>query len=120
MKTKLPAQIPGMMLAVLLSLLVGRAPVFAHGDRDGSEHSQLVGTWNVALTFVPIPTCNGGGPVPTLNTFLKGGEGCSFPPPAYSLAPGRGRESALGTTISRPASSSCSSTPTAAAVAARG
>ena len=91
MKTKLLTQIPGMTLAVLLALLVGQAPVFAHDDRDGAEHSKLEGTWNVTLTFVPNPAtgCTGGGPIPTLNTFLKDG-GMLFSPGSLFAGPGQG------------------------------
>ena len=83
-----------MTLAVPLALLVGLAPVFVHG----AEHGKLEGTWNVSLTFVadPVTGCTGQGPIPTLNTFLKGG-GMLFSGGSLFAGPGQGRGSALET-----------------------
>jgi hypothetical protein len=41
MRTRRFTRLPGMTLAVMLSLLVGQAPVFGHDDREGWEHRTL-------------------------------------------------------------------------------
>jgi hypothetical protein len=86
-----------MTLAVLLTLLVGQAPVFGYDDSAGREPRTLEGTW---LSEVKIVTCP---PAPhmviatfqTMITFMRGGiliEGGSpaTPPPAVSRSAGHG------------------------------
>jgi len=104
MKIRLLTQIPGMTLAVLLTLLVGQDLVFGHDD-DSREARKLEGTWNVTLRF-PEETCArpecgpcpGGGPdipIPTLNTFLKGG-GMVWSGGSLFVGPGQGSWEPLG------------------------
>jgi hypothetical protein len=104
MKTKLLTWIPGMTLAVLLTLLVGQDLVFGHDD-DSREPRKLEGTWDVTLSF-PKETCDrpecgacpGGGPkipLPTLNTFLKHG-GMLWSGSALFVGPGQGSWERLG------------------------
>jgi hypothetical protein len=52
MKTKLRTQIPGMTLAVLLTLLMGSA---------GADNRTLSGTWRVDVT---LTDCQSGTPLP--------------------------------------------------------
>jgi hypothetical protein len=104
MKIRLLTQIPGMTLAVLLTLLVGQDLVFGHDD-DCREPSKLEGTWDVTLRF-PKDTCNNpacggcpGGrpeiPIPNLNTFLKGG-GMVWSGGSLYVGPGQGFWECLG------------------------
>jgi len=101
MQTRQFTRFPGLALAVLFTLLAGSV---------GADDSKLEGTWDVTLQFT------GGGPgctsssmqFLTLNTFLKDGGMLFSSVVVYSLAPDRGRGSALGTIISWPASSSSS------------
>ncbi len=76
MKMKLLPQIPGMTLAVMLTLTVGQALVVgpeAHAAGGG----KLEGTWLMEATLVdcatgaplPIP----GNPFPALHTYMRGG-----------------------------------------------
>ena len=104
MKTKLLTWIPGTTLAVLLTLLVGQDLVFGHDD-DSREPRTLEGTWNVTLLFPPetcgrpeCGPCPGGGPdipIPTLNTFLKGG-GMVWSGGSLFVGPGQGFWELLG------------------------
>jgi hypothetical protein len=74
MQTRLFTRLPGLALAVLFTMLVGSV---------GADDSKLKGTWDVTLRFPKetcdrpeCGTCPGGQPdipIPTLNTFLKGG-----------------------------------------------
>jgi hypothetical protein len=74
----------GLALAVLFTMLVGSV---------GADDSKLKleGTWDVTLTFLPAPPtgCTGGGPIPTLNTFLKDG-GMLFSAGSLFAGPGQG------------------------------
>jgi hypothetical protein len=84
-----------MTLAVMLTLLVGQAPVFGHDDREGREHRTLEGTW---INEVKIVTCP---PAPhavlatfqTMITYMHGGiliEGGGPATPAVSSSAGHG------------------------------
>ena len=70
MQTRRFTQLPGLALAVLLSLLVGSA---------AAQPSKLVGTWNVTLRFPvcdAVCTCPGGVPnipIPALHLYQKHG-----------------------------------------------
>jgi hypothetical protein len=70
MQTRRFTQLPGLALAVLLSLLVSSA---------AAESSKLVGTWNVTLRFPvcdAICTCPGGVPnipIPALHQYQQHG-----------------------------------------------
>ncbi|SRR6266545_3508429 len=90
-------RLPGMTLAVMLTLLVGQGLVFGHDDREGWEHRTLEGTW---LNEVKIVTCP---PAPhavlatfqSLTTYMRGGilvegGGPATPPPAVSRSAGHG------------------------------
>jgi hypothetical protein len=105
MKTKLLTWIPGRTLAVLLTLLVGQDLVFGHDDDSREPGKLLEGTWSVTLLF-PLETCGrpecgpcpGGGPeipIPTLNTFLKGG-GMVWSGGSLFVGPGQGFWEPLG------------------------
>jgi hypothetical protein len=97
MKIRLLTQIPGMTLAVLLTLVVAQGLVFGHDDREEAKHRKLEGTW---LNEVKIVTCP---PAPhavlatfqSMTTYIRGGiliEGGSppTPPPAVSRSAGHG------------------------------
>jgi hypothetical protein len=99
----------GLALAVLCTLLVGSV---------GADNRKLEGTWNVTLRFPqetcdrPECACPGGMPnipIPTLNTFLKGGGMVWSGGGNLFVGPGQGFWGALGTTSSWPASSSSDS-----------
>jgi len=47
MQTRRYTRLPGLALAVLLTLLVGQGLVFGNDDRDRTEPRKLEGTWNV-------------------------------------------------------------------------
>jgi hypothetical protein len=98
MQTRLFTHLPGLALAVLFTMLVGSV---------GADNSKLEGTWNVTLRF-PEETCDrpnqecgpcpGGGPnipIPTLNTFLKGG-GMVWSGGSLFVGPGQGFWERLG------------------------
>lgn len=95
MKMKLLTQVPGMTLVVLLTLAVGSVKA------DGGK---LEGTWDAILRF-PQETCDrpecgcpGGRPdipIPTLNTFLKGG-GMVWSGGSLFVGPGQGSWERLG------------------------
>jgi hypothetical protein len=88
MKTRLLTQLPGLALAVLLTLLVGSA-----GANDG----KLEGTW---LNEVKIVTCPPApfaviAAFPSMSTYMRGGiliegGGPPTPPPAVSRSAGHG------------------------------
>ena len=69
-------QIPGMALAVMLTLAIASGLVFGPEARAG-DGRELEGTWLMKITFVdcdtgdplPIP----GNPFPTVRTFMRGG-----------------------------------------------
>ena len=95
MKMRLLIQIPGMTLAVLLTLLIGSVR---------ADDSKLEGTWDVTLKW-PKATCDRtacncpGGvpniPITTLNTFLKGG-GMVWSTNVLFVGPGQGQWQSLG------------------------
>jgi hypothetical protein len=96
MQTTRFTQLSGLALAVLFTMLVGSV---------GADDSKLEGTWNVTLRF-PQETCDrpecgpcpGGGPdipIPTLNTFLKGG-GMVWSGGSLFVGPGQGFWERLG------------------------
>ena len=47
MRTRRYTPLPGMTIAVMLTLLVGQGLVFGHDDGDRTAPSKLEGTWNV-------------------------------------------------------------------------
>lgn len=89
MQTRRFLHLPGLAFAVLFAILVGSA---------GADNSQLEGTWDVTLRF-PEGTCDrtecgcpgntANIPLPTLNTFLKGG-GMVWSGSALAVGPGQG------------------------------
>ena len=90
MQTRRFPHLAGLALAVLFTILAGSV---------GADDSELEGTWNVTLRF-PQETCDrpecgpcpGGGPdipIPTLNTFLKGG-GMVWSGGSLFVGPGQG------------------------------
>lgn len=94
MQTRWFTQLPGLALAVLLTLLVGSVRA------DGSK---LEGTWDVILKF-PASSCNNDCncpgntpniPIPTLNTFLKHG-GMLWSATTFLVGPGQGAWQHLG------------------------
>ena len=95
MQTKQFTRLSGMVLAVMLTLLIGS--VRAHD-------SKLEGTWDVILKF-PQETCDRTEcncprgmpniPIRTLNTFLKGG-GMVWSTTTYLVGPGQGAWGHLG------------------------
>jgi hypothetical protein len=93
MKTRLFTHLPGLALAVLFTMLVGSV---------GADDNKLEGTWDVTLQF-PEETCDRCGcpgntpdiPLPTLNTFLKGG-GMLWSGSALTVGPGQGSWERLG------------------------
>jgi hypothetical protein len=95
MQTRRYTRVPGMILAVMLTLLVGQGLVFGHGDGDRTEPSELEGTWNVTLRF-PDCTCGlcpGGvanSPIPNVNTYLKHGALLVAPGSPFA-GPGQGQ-----------------------------
>jgi hypothetical protein len=95
MRTRRFTRLPGMTLAVMLTLLVGQTPVFGRDDRAGWEHRTLEGTW---INEVKIVTCP---PAPhavlatfqSMTTYMRGGiliEGGSPPFPTVSRSAGHG------------------------------
>jgi hypothetical protein len=79
-QTKLFTQLPGLALAVMLTLLVGQGLGFGHDDGDGAAPRKLEGTWHVTLKIsrcdaeCPCPPgVTTDTPIPTLNTFLRHG-----------------------------------------------
>ena len=95
MQTRRFTQLPGLALAVLLTLLVGSV---------GADDSKLEGTWDVTLQFpeetCDRPECNCPGntpniPIPALNTFLKGG-GMLWSGSALAVVTGQGGWERLG------------------------
>jgi hypothetical protein len=81
MQTRRFTRLPGMTLAIMLTLLVGQGLVFGDDDGDRTKPIKLEGTWDVYLQC-PKETCDRtdcrcpGCPdnaILTLNTFLKGG-----------------------------------------------
>jgi len=95
MQTRRFTQLPGLALAVLLTLLVGSV-----GAQDSSA---LVGTWDVILRF-PESSCNNACscpgntpdiPIPTLNTFLEH-HGMLWSAGALVVGPGHGMWEYLG------------------------
>ncbi len=95
MQTRRFIRLPGLAFAVMLTLLVGQAPVFggSAGEEEAEPHT-LVGTWDVTAKFPvcdAICTCPGGVPdipIPALNqyqphgTLLEIGGGSPFRGPA--------------------------------------
>jgi hypothetical protein len=97
MQTRRCTHLPGLTLAVLLTMLVGSV--------GADDRRKLEGTWDVTLRF-PKETCDrpecgpcpGGGPdipIPTLNTFLKGG-GMVWSGGSLFVGPGQGSWERLG------------------------
>jgi hypothetical protein len=93
MQTRRFTHLPGMALAVVFTMLVGSV---------GADDSKLEGTWDVTLKF-PEETCDRCGcptgvantPIPTLNTFLKGG-GMLWSGGSLFAGPGQGFWERLG------------------------
>ena len=93
MQTRRFTRLPGITLAVLLTLLVGSV---------GADESKLEGTWDVTTMF-PQPTCDLCGcpgntpniPIPTLNTFLKHG-GMLWSGGSLFVGPGQGSWERIG------------------------
>jgi hypothetical protein len=79
MQTRRYTRLPGMTLAVMLTLLVGQGLVFGRDDGDRTEPRKLEGTWNVTLRFPVCSSqcpCPGGTPnipIPALHQYLKHG-----------------------------------------------
>jgi len=79
MQTRRFTRLPGMTLAVMLTMLVGQGLVFGHDDGDRKEPRKLEGTWNVTLLFPDCTSqcpCPGGVPnipIPGLHMYLKHG-----------------------------------------------
>lgn len=97
MKMRLLTQIPGMMLAVMLTLVVAPGLVFGHDDdaREQAKHRTLEGTW---LNDVKIVNCSDDDVVfatfQSMTTYMRGGTllegGAPFFPPAVSHSAGHG------------------------------
>src|SRR5262245_61818823 len=95
MQTQRLTRLSGMVLAIMLTLLVGSVR---------ADDSQLEGTWDVILKW-PKATCDitachcPGGvpniPITTLNTFLKGG-GMVWSTTVLFVGPGQGQGQSLG------------------------
>src|SRR6266850_468133 len=104
MKSRLITRIPGMTLAVLLTLLVGQAPVFGDDDNRGGKADSIEGVWTVA--DVILSGCPTGNPVRTvadMNMFMHGGLLIEAPgtpavgaPPLQRGSPGLGTWQHLG------------------------
>jgi hypothetical protein len=104
MQTRRFTRIPGMTLAVMLTLLVGQGLVFGHDDGDRTAPSKLEGAWDVTLKF-PEKTCDRTEcrcpgdvpniPIPTLNTFLKHG-GMLWSATTFLVGPGQGSWERIG------------------------
>jgi hypothetical protein len=107
MQTRRYTQLPGMTLAVLLTLLVGQGLVFGHDDGDRTAPRTLEGTWNVTLRFpvcdppttVPFCSCPGGTPnipISGLHMYLKHGSFLEVPGGSLFRGPGLGSWERLG------------------------
>ena len=125
MRTRRYTRLPGMTLAVMLTLLVGQGLVFGHDDGDRTAPSKLEGTWNVTLQLgrcdascLCPPGITTDTLIPALQMFLKHGFYLEAPVGPSCAARGWDRGSASATTSSRPTSSSSSLTPTLAPEAA--
>jgi len=101
MQTRRFTRLPGMTLAVMLTMLVGQGLVFGHDDGDRTEPRKLEGTWNVILNFPEDtckPECNcppSNIKIPTLNTFVKHG-GMLWSGGSLVVGPGQGSWERLG------------------------
>ena len=79
MQTTRFTRLPGLDLAVMLTLLVGQGLVFGHDDGDRTEPRKLESTWNVTLLSPDCTSqcpCPGGVPnipIPVLHMYLKHG-----------------------------------------------
>jgi hypothetical protein len=104
MQTRRFTRLPGMTLAVMLTLLVGQAPVFGHDDNRGGKADRIEGVWN--LEEVILSGCPTGDPVRTvadMNMFIHGGQLIETPgtpgvgaPPLKRGTPGLGTWQHLG------------------------
>jgi hypothetical protein len=93
MQTRRFTRLPGMTLAVMLTLLVGQAPVFGHDDSAGREPRTLEGTWLSEVKVGPCPLPPNPMTFQTMATYMRGGlliEGGAPPFPAVSRSAGHG------------------------------
>ena len=102
MRTRRYTRLPGMTLAVMLTLLVGQELVFGHDDGDRTAPSKLEGTWNVTLRFpdcssqCPCPGNTPNIPIPALHMFLKHGSYLEVPGGSPLRGPGLGSWERIG------------------------
>ena len=103
MRTRRYTPLPGMTIAVMLTLLVGQGLVFGHDDGDRTAPSKLEGTWNVTGQF---GRCDASCPCPpgittdtlisALHMYLKHGSFLEAPGGTLLRGPGLGSWERLG------------------------
>ena len=56
MQTRRFTQIPGMTLAVMLTLLIGQGAVVGHADSKGAKADRIEGVWDVQVIITDCAT----------------------------------------------------------------
>ena len=75
MQRRLFTQIPGMTLAVMLTLLIGQGAVVGHADSKGAKADRIEGVWDVQVIITDCATGESTGrEFPGTIMFLHGGQ----------------------------------------------